>query len=195
MRKLVLTFAFCIIAISSLMAFDLVVPSSGEEVYSLFNSDNDEFIVDDSVYFKSALDGEVKVERYSDHITSIEYGHGDYIVVLLNATRDELDEQRFSLSFSVDDPDVLIVNSPVDYDFLDEIDADDVYISGRISGEERAMLRRLDVDFTELDPSSILRFEGNDVSVISGSKYPSSGKDGIYVTCPKCGTTIYVPLN
>ena len=40
MRKLVLTFAFCIIAISSLMAFDLVVPSSGEEVYSLFNSDN-----------------------------------------------------------------------------------------------------------------------------------------------------------
>lgn len=195
MRKLVLTFAFCIIAISSLMAFDLVVPSSGEEVYSLFNSDNDEFIVDDSVYFKSALYGEVKVERYSDHITSIEYGPGDYIVVLLNATRDELDSQRFSLSFSVDDPDVLIVNSPVDYDFLDEIDADDVYISGRISGEERAMLRRLDVDFTELDPSSILRFEGDDVRVISGSKYPSSGKDGIYVTCPKCGTTIYVPLN
>ena len=106
-----------------------------------------------------------------------------------------MEAQLYSIRFSVDEPDVLLVNTPVDFDFLDEIDADDIYISGRITGEERAMLRRLDTDFVELDPSSILNITRDGIRIISGSRYPSNPSGGIYVKCLNCGTMIYVPQN
>ena len=153
---------------------------------------DDEFIVDDSVYLKYAFDHSVNVERFSDTITLISYDDEE-MLVLLNATEEDLSVQKFMLRFSVDEPDVLIVNSPIDFELLDEIDADDLYISGLISPDERAMLRRMDMDFVELDISSILRLTRDGISVISGNK--NNGQNGgFYVSCPNCGTMIYVPL-
>lgn len=194
MKKTFFVFALLCLVLSSAFSFDLIVPSPGEDTYVLMNED-DEIVVDDSVFYKSGLDRLVQVERFSDTITLIKYEHDEELLVLLNTTADEMESQRFSIRFSVDEPDVLLVNTPVDFDFLDEIDADDIYISGRITGEERAMLRRLDTDFVELDPSSILNITRDGIRIISGSRYPSNPSGGIYVKCPNCGTMIYVPQN
>lgn len=191
MKKLFIIFSLIFISVFNLSAFDLIVPSAGDESYVLMDGD-EEFIVDDSVYLKYAFDHSVNVERFSDTITLISY-EDEEMLVLLNATEDDLDGQKFMLRFSVDEPDVLIVNSPIDFELLDEIDADDLYISGLISPDERAMLRRMDMDFVELDISSILRLTRDGISVISGNK--NNGQNGgFYVSCPNCGTMIYVPL-
>lgn len=58
-------------------AFDLVLPEVGEVSYSLLDGD-DVFTVDDSVFYKTAFDGAVLAERFSDTITLLSYGeHGD----------------------------------------------------------------------------------------------------------------------
>ena len=193
MKKLFLVSALLSSVLFSAFSFDLVVPSAGENSYVLMNED-DEFVVDDTVFYKSGLSGEVHVERISDTITLLTYDYDEELLVLLNTTPSEIEDEFYTIRFSVDEPDVLLVNSPVDFDLLDEIDADDIYISGRISGEERAMLRRLDVDFVELDPASILSITAEGIRIISGNRYPMGSDDGIYVTCPNCGTMIYVPL-
>ena len=191
MKKLFIIFSLIFISVFNIYSFDLIVPSAGDESYVLMDGD-DEFIVDDSVYMKYAFDHSVNVERFSDTITLISYDDEE-MLVLLNATEDDLSVQKFMLRFSVDEPDVLIVNSPIDFELLDEIDADDLYISGLISPDERAMLRRMDMDFVELDISSILRLTRDGISVISGNK--NNGQNGgFYVSCPNCGTMIYVPL-
>lgn len=191
MKKLFIIFSLIFISVFNIYSFDLIVPSAGDESYVLMDGD-DEFIVDDSVYMKYAFDHSVNVERFSDTITLISYDDEE-MLVLLNATEDDLDGQKFMLRFSVDEPDVLIVNSPIDFELLEEIDADDLYISGLISPDERAMLRRMDMDFVELDISSILRLTRDGISVISGNK--NNGQNGgFYVSCPNCGTMIYVPL-
>ena len=191
MKKLFIIFSLIFISVFNIYSFDLIVPSAGDESYVLMDRD-DEFIVDDSVYMKYAFDHSVNVERFSDTITLISYDDEE-MLVLLNATEDDLDGQKFMLRFSVDEPDVLIVNSPIDFELLEEIDADDLYISGLISPDERAMLRRMDMDFVELDISSILRLTRDGISVISGNK--NNGQNGgFYVSCPNCGTMIYVPL-
>ena len=190
MKKLFIIFSLIFISVFNIYSFDLIVPSAGDESYVLMDGD-DEFIVDDSVYLKYAFDHSVNVERFSDTITLISYDDEE-MLVLLNATEDDLSVQKFMLRFSVDEPDVLIVNSPIDFELLDEIDADDLYISGLISPDERAMLRRMDMDFVELDISSILRLTRDGISVISGNK--NNGQNGgFYVSCPNCGTMIYVP--
>lgn len=191
MKKLFIIFSLIFISVFNIYSFDLIVPSAGDESYVLMDGD-DEFIVDDSVYLKYAFDRSVNVERFSDTITLISYDDEE-MLVLLNATEDDFDGQKFMLRFSVDEPDVLIVNSPIDFELLDEIDADDLYISGLISPDERAMIRRMDMDFVELDISSILRLTRDGISVISGNK--NNGQNGgFYVSCPNCGTMIYVPL-
>ena len=191
MKKLFIIFSLIFISVFNIYSFDLIVPSAGDESYVLMDGD-EEFIVDDSVYLKYAFDHSVNVERFSDTITLISY-EDEEMLVLLNATEDDLDGQKFMLRFSVDEPDVLIVNSPIDFELLDEIDADDLYISGLISPDERAMLRRMDMDFVELDISSILRLTSDGISVLSGNK--NNGQNGgFYVSCPNCGTMIYVPL-
>ena len=191
MKKLFIIFSLIFISLFNIYSFDLIVPSAGDESYVLMDGD-DEFIVDDSVYLKYAFNHSVNVERFSDTITLISYDDEE-MLVLLNATEDDLSGQKFMLRFSVDEPDVLIVNSPIDFELLDEIDADDLYISGLISPDERAMLRRMDMDFVELDISSILRLTRDGISVISGNK--NNGQNGgFYVSCPNCGTMIYVPL-
>lgn len=191
MKKLFIIFSLIFISVFNIYSFDLIVPSAGDESYVLMDGD-DEFIVDDSVYMKYAFDHSVNVERFSDTITLISYDDEE-MLVLLNATEEDLSVQKFMLRFSVDEPDVLIVNSPIDFELLDEIDADDLYISGLISPDERAMLRRMDMDFVELDISSILRLTRDGISVISGNK--NNGQNGgFYVSCPNCGTMIYVPL-
>lgn len=191
MKKLFIIFSLIFISVFNIYSFDLIVPSAGDESYVLMDGD-DEFIVDDSVYLKYAFDHSVNVERFSDTITLISYDDEE-MLVLLNATEEDLSVQKFMLRFSVDEPDVLIVNSPIDFELLDEIDADDLYISGLISPDERAMLRRMDMDFVELDISSILRLTRDGISVISGNK--NNGQNGgFYVSCPNCGTMIYVPL-
>ena len=191
MKKLFIIFSLIFISVFNIYSFDLIVPSAGDESYVLMDGD-DEFIVDDSVYMKYAFDHSVNVERFSDTITLISYDDEE-MLVLLNATEDDFSVQKFMLRFSVDEPDVLIVNSPIDFELLDEIDADDLYISGLISPDERAMLRRMDMDFVELDISSILRLTRDGISVISGNK--NNGQNGgFYVSCPNCGTMIYVPL-
>lgn len=191
MKKLFIIFSLIFISVFNIYSFDLIVPSAGDESYVLMDGD-DEFIVDDSVYLKYAFDHSVNVERFSDTITLISYDDEE-MLVLLNATEDDLSVQKFMLRFSVDEPDVLIVNSPIDFELLEEIDADDLYISGLISPDERAMLRRMDMDFVELDISSILRLTRDGISVISGNK--NNGQNGgFYVSCPNCGTMIYVPL-
>lgn len=191
MKKLFIIFSLIFISVFNIYSFDLIVPSAGDESYVLMDGD-DEFIVDDSVYMKYAFDHSVNVERFSDTITLISYDDEE-MLVLLNATEDDLSVQKFMLRFSVDEPDVLIVNSPIDFELLEEIDADDLYISGLISPDERAMLRRMDMDFVELDISSILRLTRDGISVISGNK--NNGQNGgFYVSCPNCGTMIYVPL-
>lgn len=190
MKKLFIIFSLIFISVFNIYSFDLIVPSAGDESYVLMDGD-DEFIVDDSVYLKYAFDHSVNVERFSDTITLISYDDEE-MLVLLNATEEDLSVQKFMLRFSVDEPDVLIVNSPIDFELLDEIDADDLYISGLISPDERAMLRRMDMDFVELDISSILRLTRDGISVISGNK--NNGQNGgFYVSCPNCGTMIYVP--
>ena len=190
MKKLFIIFSLIFISVFNIYSFDLIVPSAGDESYVLIDGD-DEFIVDDSVYMKYAFDHSVNVERFSDTITLISYDDEE-MLVLLNATEDDLSVQKFMLRFSVDEPDVLIVNSPIDFELLEEIDADDLYISGLISPDERAMLRRMDMDFVELDISSILRLTRDGISVISGNK--NNGQNGgFYVSCPNCGTMIYVP--
>ena len=191
MKKLFIIFSLIFISVFNIYSFDLIVPSAGDESYVLMDGD-DEFIVDDSVYMKYAFDHSVNVERFSDTITLISYDDEE-MLVLLNATEEDLSVQKFMLRFSVDEPDVLIVNSPIDFELLEEIDADDLYISGLISPDERAMLRRMDMDFVELDISSILRLTRDGISVISGNK--NNGQNGgFYVSCPNCGTMIYVPL-
>lgn len=190
MKKLFIIFSLIFISVFNIYSFDLIVPSAGDESYVLMDGD-DEFIVDDSVYMKYAFDHSVNVERFSDTITLISYDDEE-MLVLLNATEEDLSVQKFMLRFSVDEPDVLIVNSPIDFELLEEIDADDLYISGLISPDERAMLRRMDMDFVELDISSILRLTRDGISVISGNK--NNGQNGgFYVSCPNCGTMIYVP--
>ena len=191
MKKLFIFFSLIFISVFNIYSFDLIVPSADDESYVLMDGD-EEFIVDDSVYMKYAFDRSVNVERFSDTITLISYDDEE-MLVLLNATEDDLSVQKFMLRFSVDEPDVLIVNSPIDFELLEEIDADDLYISGVISPDERAMLRRMDMDFVELDISSILRLTRDGISVISGNK--NNGQNGgFYVSCPNCGTMIYVPL-
>ncbi len=191
MKKLFIIFSLIFISVFNIYSFDLIVPSADDESYVLMDGD-EEFIVDDSVYMKYAFDRSVNVERFSDTITLISYDDEE-MLVLLNATEDDLSVQKFMLRFSVDEPDVLIVNSPIDFELLEEIDADDLYISGLISPDERAMLRRMDMDFVELDISSILRLTRDGISVISGNK--NNGQNGgFYVSCPNCGTMIYVPL-
>ena len=190
MKKLFIIFSLIFISVFNIYSFDLIVPSAGDESYVLMDGD-EEFIVDDSVYLKYAFDHSVSVERFSDTITLISYDDEE-MLVLLNATEEDLSVQKFMLRFSVDEPDVLIVNSPIDFELLEEIDADDLYISGLISPDERAMLRRMDMDFVELDISSILRLTRDGISVISGNK--NNGQNGgFYVSCPNCGTMIYVP--
>ena len=190
MRKILLSLLLSISICFSVFAFDLVVPSPEDTSYVLLN-DSDEFIVDDTVFMKSAFNREIMVERYTDNITVITYPYDKTLVVLFNATLDEMLDAETSIDFSTENPDVLIINSPIDFPFLEEIDAEDLYISGGLKSEDRAMLRRGDFDFVELEPSSILSITSRGIDIISGSK---NNKDGVYVTCPECGTIIYVPL-
>ena len=73
---------------------------------------------------------------------------------------------------------------------IEELSPEMMYITPSLSNSERAMLRRSGTSFAEIDPSSVLRFnDDGSIQVISGE-----AKEGIYVTCPNCGTMIYVTL-
>ena len=78
------------------------------------------------------------------------------------------------------------------YQMIEELSPEMIYITPSLSNSERAMLRRSGTSFAEIDTSSVLRFnDDGSIQVISGE---ASYGQGIYVTCPHCGTMIYVTL-
>lgn len=190
MSRRIISLALIALIAMPLMAFDLVVPSPGDGSYMLLDGD-EEFIVDDTVYFKRAFDSHILAERFTDHITSLSWGDDEGLIVLLNASEAEIEGCMYSLYMVGDEPDMLIVDSPLDIDMLKRLDVDEVYHVGDMSGSTRAMLRRSGIDFMELDGGDIIRFEDGKTRVITGD---GPAHDGVFVTCPTCGTVIYVPV-
>ena len=142
-------------------------------------------------FFKRAFDSHILAERFTDHITSLSWGDDEGLIVLLNASEAEIEGCMYSLYMVGDEPDMLIVDSPLDIDMLKRLDVDEVYHVGDMSGSTRAMLRRSGIDFMELDGGDIIRFEDGKTRVITGD---GPAHDGVFVTCPTCGTVIYVPV-
>lgn len=190
MSRRIISLALIALIAMPLMAFDLVVPSPGDGSYMLLDGD-EEFIVDDTVYFKRAFDSRILAERFTDHITSLSWGDDEGLIVLMNASEAEIEGCMYSLNMVGDEPDMLIVDSPLDIDMLKRLDVDEVYHVGDMSGSTRAMLRRSGIDFMELDGGDIIRFEDGKTRVITGD---GPAHDGVFVTCPTCGTVIYVPV-
>ncbi len=190
MSRRIISLALIALIAMPLMAFDLVVPSPGDGSYMLLDGD-EEFIVDDTVYFKRAFDSRILAERFTDHITSLSWGDDEGLIVLMNASEAEIEGCMYSLYMVGDEPDMLIVDSPLDIDMLKRLDVDEVYHVGDMSGSTRAMLRRSGIDFMELDGGDIIRFEDGKTRVITGD---GPAHDGVFVTCPTCGTVIYVPV-
>ena len=190
MSRRIISLALIALIAMPLMAFDLVVPSPGDGSYMLLDGD-EEFIVDDTVYFKRAFDSRILAERFTDHITSLSWGDDEGLIVLMNASEAEIEGCMYSLYMVGDEPDMLIVDSPLDIDMLKRLDVDEVYHVGDMSGSTRAMLRRSGIDFMELDGGDIIRFEDGKTRVITGD---GPAHDGVFVTCPTCGTVIYVPM-
>lgn len=190
MSRRIISLALMALIAIPLMAFDLVVPAPGDGSYMLLDGD-EEFIVDDTVYFKRAFDSRILAERFTDHITSLSWGDDEGLIVLMNASEAEIEGCMYSLYMVGDEPDMLIVDSPLDIDMLKRLDVDEVYHVGDMSGSTRAMLRRSGIDFMELDGGDIIRFEDGKTRVITGD---GPAHDGVFVTCPTCGTVIYVPM-
>ena len=76
MHKIIAAAVLALSTLSSLQAFDLIVPAPGESEYVLLSEDDEVFRVDDSVFYKKGLNGEVLVERYSAGITVVSYKGG-----------------------------------------------------------------------------------------------------------------------
>ena len=169
-----------------LLAFDLVVPSPGDGSYTLLEGD-EEFVVDDSVFYKRVFDSRLLVERYTSGITMLRWDDDDELIVLLDAGEEELDQLMHSLYMTSDEPDMLIVNSPVTMDLIEELEVDRIYHLGQMTNIMRAMLRRGGYDFVELGEGSILQIDGESIIVISGAS-----SQGMYIECPTCGTMIFI---
>lgn len=183
MRRIVLTL-LALLLTSCLFAFGLVLPQPGETEYTLLDGD-DSFTVDETVYYKTVLGRKVVVERYTDTITSLSYGWNT-MLVLAGAEEAEVEEILYVFRF-IDNISILAVDSPLSIDVVKELNPDHIYVSGGLSSSTRAMLRLEKIPFTELGEGDILQIEDDGISVISGSA------SGVYVTCPNCGTVIYVP--
>lgn len=193
MHKIIAAAVLALSALSSLQAFDLIVPAPGETEYVLLSEDDDVFRVDDSVFYKHGLNGEVLVERYSAGITVISYNGGTrQLIVFLNADQEEISTYASSLEFATSKPDLLIVNSPVPAQFIDDAGVHNLFISSSMEAGARAMLRRNNVSFTELSGNSILQIHDRGINVISDEE--GSSGSSITVTCPGCGRLITVWL-
>ena len=191
MKKALLFLILTALMLSSLSASaDLILPDQDCESFTLIsNESGDEFIVDDSVFYKRALDGEFFVNRFSAHVVLLESDMHD-IIVMYGADEKEIDSVLFSLSYSTQSPVLILFNTPPDDEMIEKLSPEMIYITQSLSNSERALLRRSGTSFTEIDPSSVLRFnDDGTIRVISGE---ASYKGGIYVTCPQCGTMIYV---
>lgn len=168
-------------------AFDLVLPGTGEVSYSLLDGD-DVFTVDDSVFYKTAFGGAVLVERFSDTITLLSYGeHGDrQAIVMLSSPQSEVEMQLTSLERSTDDPILIAVGTPLTMALVEELEPTEIFTAGGMSGKVRAMLRREGIPFHEVSSGSILQIGEDGVAIIDGRS------EGRYITCPTCGTRIYL---
>ncbi len=193
MHKIIAAAVLALSTLSSLQAFDLIVPAPGESEYVLLSEDDEVFRVDDSVFYKKGLNGEVLVERYSAGITVVSYKGGErQLIVFLNAGEEEISTYASSLEFATSKPDLLIVNSPVPAQFIDEAGVQNLFISSSMEAGARAMLRRNNVSFTELSGNSILQIHDRGINVISDEE--GSSGSCITVTCPGCGQLITVWL-
>lgn len=193
MKKTLLSIILTALLLSSLSASaDLILPDQNCESFTLIsNESGDEFIVDDTVFYKSVLDGTFFVNRFSDHTVLLESRWND-IIMMYGADEEEIDSVIFSLSYSTESPVLILFSTPADDEMIEELSPEMIYITPSLSNSERAMLRRSGTSFAEIDPSSVLRFnDDGSIQVISGE---ASYKEGIYVTCPNCGTMIYVTL-
>ena len=98
----------------------------------------------------------------------------------------------YSLSYSTESHVLILFSTPADDEMIEELSPEMIYITPSLSNSERTMLRRSGTSFAEIDTSSVLRFnDDGSIQVISGE---ASYGQGIYVTCPHCGTMIYVTL-
>lgn len=167
-------------------AFDLVLPEVGEVSYSLLDGD-DVFTVDDSVFYKTAFDGAVLAERFSDTITLLSYGeHGDrQAIVMLSSPQSEVEMQLTSLTRSTNGPILIAVGTPLTMALVEELGPEEIFATGGLSNTVRAMLRREGIPFHEVSSGSILQISEDGVTVIDGTP------QGRYITCPTCGTRIY----
>ncbi len=193
MKKAAFMFLISVILISQMSAAtDLILPEEDASGFTLINTDTDEeYTVDENTIYKNILDRTVFVNRFSTHIVLLETGNRE-IVVMYNASREEIDRTLFSLSFEVSSPVLILSGTAFDREIIEETNPSGIYITGALGENERAMLRRKGIAFTEIDPSSILRFhDDGSIQVINGKAHP---QEGIYITCPKCGTVIYVSI-
>lgn len=167
-------------------AFDLVLPEVGEVSYSLLDGD-DVFTVDDSVFYKTAFDGAVLAERFSDTITLLSYGeHGDrQAIVMLSSPQSEVEMQLTFLTRSTNGPILIAVGTPLTMALVEELEPTEIFATGGLSNTVRAMLRREGIPFHEVSSGSILQISEDGVTVIDGTP------QGRYITCPTCGTRIY----
>ena len=166
MKKTFFVFALLCLVLSSAFSFDLIVPSPGEDTYVLMNED-DEFVVDDSVFYKSGLDRLVQVERFSDTITLIKYEHDEELLVLLNTTADEMEAQLYSIRFSVDEPDVLLLDEPsndLDVETLRALEESLLEFAGcaLVTSHDRWFLDRIATHILAFEgDSKVVFFDGN----------------------------------
>lgn len=193
MRKLVAALLCAFLAAAPLAAFDLLVPSAGETTYDL-TDDRQTLTVDESYIYKTVFNRAARVNRYSDTITVLEFGDDDGLAVFLNAGASEAEGVMRQFARSYDDLDILLVNTPLTRTALERIadDLDTIYTPETLSSSTRSLFRSYGVDFEEIGEGAILRITDDDIRVISGAPAYS---DGVYVTCPTCGTRIYVPFN
>ena len=124
MHKIIAAAVWALSTLASLQPFDRIVPAPGESEYVLLSEDDEVFRVDDSVFYKKGLNGEVLVERYSAGITVVSYKGGErQLIVFLNAGEAEISTYASSLEFATSKPDLIIVNSPVSAQFIEEAGA------------------------------------------------------------------------
>lgn len=105
MKKTLLSIILTALLLSSLSASaDLILPDQNCESFTLIsNESGDEFIVDDTVFYKSVLDGTFFVNRFSDHTVLFESRWND-IIMMYGADEEEIDSVLFSLSYSTESP-------------------------------------------------------------------------------------------
>ena len=100
MKKAAFMFLISVILISQMSAAtDLILPEEDASGFTLINTDTDEeYTVDENTIYKNILDRTVFVNRFSTHIVLLETGNRE-IIVMYNASREEIDRTLFSLSF------------------------------------------------------------------------------------------------